>query len=49
MNNYLLFEGWRRLAFFKITTIQTGWGMSTSPTKILADFDKNATSYYQKW
>jgi hypothetical protein len=24
--------------------LQTGWGMSTSPTRILADFDDNATS-----
>lgn len=29
--------------------LQTGWGMSTSPTRILADFDKKATRYYQKW
>lgn len=29
--------------------LQTGWGMSTSPTGILADFDRNATNYYQKW
>jgi len=29
--------------------LQTGWGMSTSTKAILADFDDNATSYYQKW
>ncbi len=27
--------------------LQTGWGMSTSPMAILADFDKIAINYYQ--
>ena len=29
--------------------LQTGWGMSTSPTAILADFDDNASSYHYWW
>lgn len=29
--------------------LQTGWGMSTSLTAILADFDNNATNYHHPW